>query len=467
MNVNPYTLKELRQLTRSRFITGSLVAYLYISLGISYFLPIGGIGQDTGSELFAALNSILLVMLGLVLPASTYARMSSERGTKGANADFTLLTAIPPAGVIDGKLRSAFSLMALFAAATLPFAVLAYLLHGVTFANMLSGLSLTVAYSCVMVHIAVATASMKLSRIFRHVVFFLIFIAQIFSTAGTAFVSRVVSESADWGELAIVLAAAATICVMLRAYAIAYLSPSVMERDARIKAWMLIALALWGVYTATFAPKGLRMFNNAIGVWLGSGAAGVMILAGYALSQPTGYSRRILAARAKLSRLRRFITWPWSSGATNTFIFAVAIAAVLSAVEPLSKPWFDATVTANACGGAGPNMLDKPYELAIVFMYVFALMLVIRAIWRFISRSVNVQPLIVPTISLMIFVFLQSMPWLLAINGLSDPEDYFNMPFVLRGISDFEREHLVYSAIAFGCGVLVNLRAFLRALRAK
>ena len=471
MNLNPFTLKELRQLTRARTITLSLVLFLFIGLFLAYIVPVmSGIGPDTGRRLFALLNAVLLGMSGIILPCNVYMRLNSERGGAKANADFTLHTPLPVSAVVDGKLRSALALMVLFATATFPFAVVAYLLHGIPFDVIAISYAFTICFSCMSVHTAVAVASLKLPKMSRNVLFCLIF-------AGSAFAAFVLGVGAvdlagniPLKNLLLMVLAALTFCLNARAYAIAFLSPSAMERDCAIKATLILSIFLWGVYACSFAFDGVQEFCSATVGWRVISTAAVSFMACYAMAQPAGYSRRILSGLPK-SGFMRFFIWPFSSGAANTFLVACAVATALSLFEPAVKPWVDSRFAqlATAAGSSFPETLETPWKTAIFFMYFFSLLLVSRALWRFIARSSNFTPVFVPTAAIFLFGIAQTIPNFIAVSdsAWAASIDIDAVPFYMSGVRHLERDHLVFSAVAFFIGAVINAVPFFKAVRAK
>ena len=144
MTLNPFTIKELRQLTRSRTISGALICYLFLCVGVCYAVPLFGLGYKTGGDLFAWLVTMLAVASAVVVPSGIFISMLAERRGK-LTSDMTLMTALPPSGIIDGKLRAGYALIGLFASATLPSAIFANLMRGIDWTKM--GVALTIALS--------------------------------------------------------------------------------------------------------------------------------------------------------------------------------------------------------------------------------------------------------------------------------------------------------------------------------
>lgn len=471
MTINPFTLKELRQLTRAKTISGALIAFLFISLALAYFVPVAGVGQTTGQYLFMWINGVLTVMLCVILPGSAFARFSGERGGAKDHADFTLMTALPPAAVIDGKLRSAFALMALFASAALPFGIFAYLLHGITFAEMLRCLAVTVCYSCVLVHVSLAIAALKVSKTLRNILFSMFFFGVVVSTVPACFFVCEVASTMSLRPFVVMLAATATACIVLRAYAIAFFAPVVMERETPLRVAMLLGVLGWGGYAVTYMREGVSAFEIAYGLWLTLSVAAVLALAAFAAAQPVGYSRRILAARPA-SCFKRVMRWPFVSGAANGFVFACLLAVPLAFFQPAIKPWMDAQylaegITSCASGHCSTRTLEYPYYIATFLLYALSLLLIARAIWRVLARRAHIAPVFVPIVAGLVLVFMQSLPALLSMDGLHEPGDYAAMPFYLRDFCDHPLRHALFAAIAFGVGGLLNIVAIFKALGAE
>ncbi len=444
MTINAFTLKELRQLTRTKSIAVSLVAFLFVALAIAYAVPVfAGMRQDTGEMMFAGINGLLELMLCVVLPSEVFSFLDRERGSSKERVDFTMLTALPPSEVIDGKLRGAFALMALFSTAALPFGVLAHLMHGITFVSMLRELVLTLCASCVATHVALALAAMKLPRIVRRCLY-VVFMAVV---VGLAFAS--LPESVVGGEGAFwrVVALSATACAILRGFAISFFAPAVMERDASLRVTIAVAAVGWLVFALATRDDG------ALAVWLVSSVVCSLALAIYSMAQPLGYSRRMVASRPRRAALR--VLWfPLSSGAVNGFAFACLVGALAAAVARfVAAGWLMPVRN-------GPGA----WSVATFLMYFFAVLLLTRWAWRiFFSR--RFPPVVVPLLAVGIFLFLQTVAPYMGFDG--DAVDLNSTPFYCLGILAEPEMHFRQAAIAFAATLAPNLAtsavaAFLR-----
>jgi len=462
MTINPFTLKELRQLTRAKAISVSLVSFLFLSVVLAYIIPVSnGISQDTGPRLFTAIVALLMLMLSVILPANAFLRLSRERGGK-TRTDFALLTTLPVAGIVDGKLSGGFALMVLFTAAALPYAIFSYLLHGIYFSSMANVLLYTLCYSAVLLHTAILLASLRFSSVLRNILFGLVFFGAITALVPSCIIVQMELASLDVRIMCIMIAVTVTYCALARAYTIAFLSPLAMERDCAVKATTFAAIAAWGVYTASFAADGRDAYRIATMLWLWTSFAAVVLLAAYSMAQPVGYSRRMLANRPK-SAAMRILRWPFATGAANTFFFAAVMAALLAAFVPVVSPWIE-TRFAKELAGHG-ILLPYPDAIATVAMYIFAMLLFTRAAWRFVARSANVSPLAAPVSALLIVAVLQTVQRLMDVSGFDLPDwyKYNTIPYNFADIDLYPAEHLMFSGAAFALAALANLPAAFKA----
>ena len=448
MTINPFTLKELRSLTRSRAISGTLVAFLVACLGVSYFVPIlSGIDQHTGVKCFACIMFALGLALAVILPVNVYSRLMRERGgAKKSAPDFALLTALPPSEIIDGKLRAAMALMTLFAASAAPFAVFAYLLHGITFAEMAVALALVISYSAVAVHLMLAIAAMKVPRALRIV---LATVAIFSITASIMPASSLIFIEPDLSDLPLYLAYALTACLILRGGAIAFLSPIVMDRDRPLRITITLLIFAWAAYILVLGiVKEPSSAIEPLTAYTFFTALLAVMLGAYAAAQPANRSRRMIAARPS-SRAKRFFSLPFAPGAASAFLFSFLVALVPALAAPLALGYLNSTAATadSAC------CADMPFgpEIASILFYSFAILLAVRFIWRLLAvrtdgRTPRTSPIIVPIVSLTVFIVLQSVPSLLEVSG-SPLEDPARFPFVYDSVE--AQWHLCASLIAF------------------
>lgn len=445
MTINAFTLKELRQLVRTKSIAVSLITFLFVALAIAYAVPVfGGMRQNTGESMFLGINSLLALMLCVVLPSELFSFLDKERGSAKEHADFTMLTALPPSEVIDGKLRGAFAIMALFSTAALPFGVLSYLMHGITFLQMLRMLICTLCISCMLSHSVLVIAAMNVPRIVRRCIYALFLFATIaFLLAGGSVVREISASGSVLWKLVFV---AVTVCMVARGLAISLFASSVMERDCPLRLSVLAATLGW-LWFALVSRSGSAML-----MWFVATTVGSLLLAAYSLAQPLGYSRRMLASRPR-NLLLRGLFFPFSSAAVNGFVFACIIGAISVAVKKIAGP--------------AQSPLADARATATFLMYAFSVLLFTRWVWRiFFSR--RFPAILVPLLAGGLFVFLQTIPPYIGLGG--DVGEFAATPFYCPGILAEPRTHLVQSAIAFSISFGLNfitsiIAAIIRARR--
>ena len=435
--MNPFTLKELRQLTRSKVISGMLVGFLLSALLLSYFIPVGGVTYDTGRTLFSVILLALGVLTLFILPANVFVRMMKERGGKRA-ADLTLATALPASAVIDGKIRSVLALIGLSLTAALPFSSFAYLLHGISLERMAESLLSVALLASVLVHFAILVASLRLSAGFRwvaYIAFVVIGVLVCLPAGSAAFSWHPAGESQSFqGGFFVFAAVGVSLCLFVRAFAIAVLTPRSREHDLVLRVTTLVLVAGWGVYAY------LRS-SDAIQVWTVFAFLVFTVLSIFALVQPVGYSRRQIAAFRTKPIWRRIVFWPFMSGAANGFAFAFAGAVAVSLARPLLG-----------------NGQDTKWIAFTILLYNSALLLVLRAFWRVAAkRWANLSPILVLGLFLLVLGFLQSLPDLLGVEAAA-------VPFCYHGLKDdviFDH-HLLWAFAAFAVALVLNVPALIR-----
>ena len=451
MKISAWTLKELRQATRSRTIAISLTLFLFISLAFFYFVPvIYGFGSDTGSVTFAFEAAALAFILCVMLPADAFNRLNTELGDAKHKPDFTLMTALPPKEVIDGKLRSSYALMFFFVSAALPFCVLACFLHGITLQMIAQAILCICVVSSFAVHVALVLASIRtLARAARKalfalwaILFFMVMLALVESTHGDYSLER-----GDFVLLGILL----NLSLILRMCAVRFISPPAAERDAALRTAVFISLAFWGAI-AFFACSG----DDGVFLWLVASNIIAILFAAQAASAFPGYSHRIALTLQSRHALLRPFTLPFSSFTIGGFAFAFIITALTGAIAFL-------------CCDFANGDLDFAQTIFCGTAYIFALLLIVRFFWKFIRFFAHrATPLGNAVYAALLFALAQSIPALLSLDptGSSSYSDFNDLPFVIDGISVDPELHWRYALAALAIGLLLNARELIRSIYA-
>ena len=464
MSINPFTLKELRQLTRSRTITGGLIFFLFASVAATYLIPLGGITSRTGQNLAACIQTILGLLFTIVLPINVFVRMMKERRGKTA-ADLTLVTPLPPSSVIDGKLCSAFTLMFLMASASLPFGVAAYLMHGVTFVDMAKSLLLIAAVSGVGVMVAILIASLRVSSVFRVVLFIVVmFFASQFSLLGSILSSEM-GGAMPLEDFCVTLAVCLTFGLLLRAYAVAFITPKVMNRDFAIRSVVLVAAVGWVAYVIVNGwgdPP--HDFANSVSVMVYVVLLSLALIAVGSAGLEAGYSIRQLAARPASSVLR-VLVWPFRTGTVNGIFFALVLGGLFLTVLPLVSPHLEELIVRWKLEGDSIEECRKIVDFTMMFgffVYEMAMVMIVRGLWYPFRR--RIIPAFVPGIAIFVFVMIQTIPALMEVYGRAIPSI---IPFSFFSVSKSLHDHVFLAAGALVLGLALMLPEIIASFKGK
>lgn len=465
MSINPFTLKELRQLTRSRTITGGLIFFLFASVLATYMIPLGGITSRTGNNLAACIQTLLGLIFMVVLPINVFIRMMKERRGKTA-ADLTLVTPLPSSSVIDGKLCSAFTLMFLVISASLPFGVAAYLMHGVTFVEMAKSLTFIVALSGVGVMAAILIASLRGSPAFRVVLFIIaMFIASQFSLFGSLLSSEIAGSMSS-GDLCVAVAVCLTFGLLLRARAIAFITPKVMDRDFATRSVVLVASFGWIAYELVrFWGNTPDRFANNVSMITHVVLFSAVLIAVGSSGLEAGYSVRQLASRPASSILR-VLVWPFRTGAVNGmffmfvlggFVFAVVFFAnfrleeLIAHEDPCSIRDFESCRT-----------LIDPVRMFGFFAYAMAMVMIVRGLWYPFRR--RIVPAFVPGVAIFVFAMIQTIPSLMEVSGRAI---WGVIPFSFYNVSQSPHSHVFYAVGALVLGLVLMYPEIIASFKGK
>ena len=441
--MNPFTLKELRQLTRTKSISVSIILFLFASLAIVYAVPLfHGFGPTVGELMFSGVALLLMFVLCLVLPSEVYSRMERERGSARERADLLMLTSLPPSEVVDGKLRAAFALMALFSSAALPFGVLSYLMHGITFERMLRIIIVILCLSGITTHLALVIATFRASRLARRCVFWLYIVVLVLLVSS-------LSESITVSQVSIVpliplAAITLTVCMIMRGYSISSIAPVVTERDKPLRITVLAAYVGWGAWAFFFGEMPMRHL-----IWTAVWEVVALAIAAEAVAQPAGYSRRMIAD-LPAKRFLRILFWPFSSGAANGFAFAC----ILIAGAAAARLFFPE--------GALPTEFAMWADIALLG-YVLTTLLAVRLVWR-VMFARKYSPANLPVIAVVVFAIAQSIPAFIA-RAYAYSGEIMKTPFFCIGITSAPSTHLRYSLIAFAITAILNLLLLIKRKR--
>ena len=471
--MNPYLVKELRQLTRSKVVAGGLVLLLFGQLvAAAIAIPAvekmsaamaaasaaapGGMPDvpPLGLVLGGVFGAILGLALCVVLPFLVFARFVGENPKERTLVE--LATAAPPSAVIDGKVQAGLVLAAALVAGSMPFQLLCVALRGVDFVSVLVACAGTLLACSVQLHFAVLFAAPRKQSAggrWATMVFFQFFfgnyalfggiamtVAAVAGAGGASFWLR--SRSTAWGLL-LGLLAASSLNLLLRAQATRSLAAPSTDRDRLPRLTLLSLWAVWGVVAAVVAA--VHSEANALWVWGGAFLAALLGSFLAAAGAPPGIPRRILAERPA-SRRGRLLRFPVSAAYPGGLFFSLGLLAATFLLAPLLAAAFDPA----PYGADGATDLLRP--LAFAF-YVLAVPMLLRGI---LFRLAPQRLMHVPSLSVALLLLLQLPPLLLAIGSGEPPEGF---PFFIPGVFGCEERVVVIHLIFSGVFLLAGLAA--------
>lgn len=167
---NPVTLKELRGRMRGRRAFVVLTIYLLLMSGIISLIylafaaaandPYGPQAQDAGKVVFGAVVGVQVFLVLFVAPAFTAGAISGEKERQ--TFDLLRTTLLSTNAFVGGKLLSALSYVLLLVFASIPLQSIAFLLGGITAAEVVLSQLLVVAAA-----VAYALIGMFLSSLMK------------------------------------------------------------------------------------------------------------------------------------------------------------------------------------------------------------------------------------------------------------------------------------------------------------
>ena len=445
---NPFMLKELRQLTRSRMVVLSLLLCLGAEVVALWVAPAKGVMNNTGSALFDFLTVLYALAAVLLLPINVFFRTCRERGGPGEPSDLVLATPLSSAQVVDGKILSATAVSLMFATALLPFGVAAYTLHGLVLSAAFGTTAVVFAFSVLSVTFVLTVATLRASRVVRWLavlVFGLVFF-------GAMIPASEMLLTADGGIPWIWIFVLLSLAALFRGVAIELLAPERAERSIHLRLTAVVLTVGWSVWAV--ATYGIRSSEaNGTFCWL---IGWHLFLFALAMATRFGYSRRQLSER-------RF--WPLATGALNGAVFALAGVFLCAALD---APWFASALSGVRDCADFP--CSKPchdvlfgIRFAAFAAYFTAAVLTCRFLWRQVCRWRALPPSLVPYFGVVLMVVGSA--------ALSCVETYcgFSMTFVRfpkeLNVLDEPVSSLVAGCVAFAVAALANLPAALKTLR--
>ena len=355
--INPVTLKELRQLVRSRLILWGMVALpivLILATGAVLLSEMHDIsiqeamyGKGLGEEPLIAVSIITGVVTCVLIPLFTSIKTAIETSKTDLGLEFT--TALTPGQIVSGKITAAAVISAIAVAIAMPFFVLSYLMRGID-------LSITVLIPVLLFVSSVSLTAVGLlpacsrrrsiaMKVISLVVLY-IFLPFFFSSITAAIgIGRAVRGGGDFAASSLFVCyglLSAIIVALCRAQAAAMLAPPHTDYLRPLRITQLVVVGVSALLV--FGPP-----------WCAAWYIGAGIILLHAAFYPVPITRGAVAHMPRSKALWP-ILFPLATGSVPSMVFGVLIAVVVSSALAVFYPNLPGDITkiffvAMECGG--------------------------------------------------------------------------------------------------------------------
>ena len=330
--INPVTLKELRQLVRSRLIVWGMMVLplIYLTVtGLVLSAEMHGIdpveatyGKGLGTGTLAAVSIITGLVTCGAIPLFAAIKTVLETGNDKLGLEFT--TTLTPAQIISGKITAVAIISAIAVALAMPFFVLSYLMRGVDLSTTVVLPITLFASGVAMFSIGLLPSCARRPVAIRIILLLLMYmllptigsgIVEIMSIGGGLWLSSS-SNPITLADVAILVFLFVAVVAYCRAQAAAELAPPHLDsvRPLRITHALLFVASI---------PIVFKSWEAWTSIWLVV-AALILLRAAY---YPAALTRGAVL-HAPRSRLLRMLAFPFATGSIPSIIFALLIMAV-------------------------------------------------------------------------------------------------------------------------------------------
>ncbi len=161
--MNPIVVKELRQISRGKFLPVILIGFLFTQLTVTGAAILYNRGSaNPGLLLYQTLFSFLTGVCSVLIPAYAGFRLAQERS--GANKDLLFISTLKPASIVLGKALSAAILAALIYSVCMPFIAMTYILRGIDLPSAFLQLFVSYVMMLLIIHVGIMIACLPMSR---------------------------------------------------------------------------------------------------------------------------------------------------------------------------------------------------------------------------------------------------------------------------------------------------------------
>ena len=423
--INPVTLKELRQLVRSRLILWGMVALpivLILATGAVLLSEMHDIsiqeamyGKGLGEEPLIAVSIITGVVTCVLIPLFTSIKTAIETSKTDLGLEFT--TALTPGQIVSGKITAAAVISAIAVAIAMPFFVLSYLMRGID-------LSITVLIPVLLFVSSVSLTAVGLlpacsrrrsiaMKVISLVVLY-IFLPFFFSSITAAIgIGRGVRGGGDFAASSLFVCyglLSAIIVALCRAQAAAMLAPPHTDYLRPLRITQLVVIGI-----STLLVPGPP--------WCAAWCIGAGIILLHAAFYPVPITRGAVAHMPRSKALWP-ILFPLATGSVPSMVFGVLIAVVVS----------------SALAVFYPNLPDDITKIFFVVMECGGVVVIAGSIARMI---IAVHPRMANALGKIAFAYIGIVNALsaLAAAEVLDKNLVYSLPCCVAGIDKFDTLH--------------------------
>ena len=356
--INPVTLKELRQLVRSRLILWGMVALpivLILATGAVLLSEMHDIssqeamyGKGLGEEPLIAVSIITGVVTCVLIPLFTSIKTAIETSKTDLGLEFT--TALTPGQIVSGKITAAAVISAIAVAIAMPFFVLSYLMRGIDLSItvlipvllFVSSVSLTAVGllpACSRRH----SIAMKVISLVVLYIFLPFFFSSITAAIGIGRAIRGGDGFAASSVFVFYVLLSAIIVALCRAQAAAMLAPPHTDYLRPLRITQLVVIGVSALLV--FGPP-----------WCAAWYIGAGIILLHAAFYPVPITRGAVAHIMPRPKALWPILFPLATGSVPSMVFALLIAVAASSALAVFYPNLPGDITkiffvAMECGG--------------------------------------------------------------------------------------------------------------------
>jgi len=435
---NPVVLRESRQLVRSRFAVGIMMAFLLIMVAAAtlYVLTTGNKTYNAfsrGKDLFQILYIILGYATILFVPAHTALPFLGQKQSN--SMDLLFVSTIPPRSIIFGKMISALWMTVLLFSVSLPFMVLTVLLRGIGLFEVLLYLAMQMALVLLATMGCLLLVCLPTSRVFTGLMgigYFLLLLMFPGATMGFMSLGNVNGEG-----IAIFLVVVALLLPIAGALTTALISPKVSNRALPVRITLTICWIVAGLAAALGPPDALEIWTYIFVITAGPA---IMICA----SDISPLSRRVQGSVPK-NPLLRLLAFPFFTGPVSGWIWCMGIGGISVGVN---------------------STLGSSESPGLFAWLLYGLMYSLMAVW--IRRVTFVRRFCAEKYTWALALFLATLGCILPLlaNFAVNPDGRAKLLWrVGNPFSAFDKDpetHLVFAGIVCAVFLLLNARWLFR-----